>query len=192
MPAKRTAPEPVHDPRILRAISHPVRLRILDELTAGGPQRAADMAKVLGVPANQASFHLRQLAKYGLVVEAPEEARDGRDRVWRAVHEAGFNVDTVELAKSPGGEAAVSVFRRQWTAAAHDAVERAEFAERRKDAMVMVSETAIRLTRADAQEFASELNRLVEDWRVRGRDAAKGARTYQLLQILQPAREAQA
>ncbi len=84
------------------------------------------------------------------------------------------------------------MFRRQWTAGAHDAVDRAEFAERRKDAMVMVSDTAIRLTKADAEAFAAELNQLVDDWRVRGRDAAKGARTYQLLQILQPAREVQA
>ena len=193
MAAKRTAPEPVQDPRILRAISHPVRTRILDELGAGGPQRAADMAKVLGVPANQASFHLRQLAKYGLVVEAPEEARDGRDRVWRAVHEAGFNINTADIAQAPGGRAAVTVFRRQWTAGAHDAVDRAEFAERRKDIMVMVSDTGIRLTKADAEAFAAELTQLVDDWRVRGRDnAAKGARTYQLLQILQPAREVQA
>ena len=46
--------------------------------------RAADVAERLDIPANQASFHLRQLAKYGLVEEAPELARDGRDRVWRA------------------------------------------------------------------------------------------------------------
>ena len=191
MSSERTAPKPVQDPRILRAISHPVRTRILDELGAGGPQRAADIAKALGVPANQASFHLRQLAKYGLVVEAPEEARDGRDRVWRAVHEAGFNIDTTDIAQAPGGKAAVTVFRRQWTAGAHDAVDRAGFAERQKDAVVMVSDTALRLTKADAKEFADQLNRLVDDWRVRGRDAA-GARTYQLLQILQSAREVRA
>ena len=57
---------------MLRAIAHPVRARILDELGATGPMRAADIARALGIPANQASFHLRQLAKYGLAVEAPE------------------------------------------------------------------------------------------------------------------------
>src|ERR1700759_5621676 len=103
-------PEQVHDPRVLRAISHPVRNRILDELGATGPMRAADIAQALGIPANQASFHLRQLAKYGLAVEAPEEARDGRDRVWKASHESGLNIDTSELAATPGGKAAVSVF----------------------------------------------------------------------------------
>jgi predicted ArsR family transcriptional regulator len=185
-------PQPVSDPRILRAIAHPVRNRILDELSATGPMRAVDVANSLGIPANQASFHLRQLAKYGLVAEAPEEARDGRDRVWRAVHEAGLNVDIAELAKSPGGKAAVTVFRREWTATAHDAVERAEFAERQKDALVMVSDSAIRLTKADAQELAAALNDLVESWRVRGKSAAAEARTYQLLQILQPARDIEA
>src|SRR6478736_3986815 len=77
-------PQPLSDPRVLRAIAHPVRTRVLDELQASGPARAADIARELGIPANQASFHLRQLAKYGLVEEAPEEARDKRDRVWRA------------------------------------------------------------------------------------------------------------
>ena len=75
------------DPRILRAIAHPARSRILSELYAGGSLRAADVARTLDIPANQASFHLRQLAKYGLVEEAPDEARDRRDRVWRLVAE---------------------------------------------------------------------------------------------------------
>ncbi len=180
----------VHDPRILRAIAHPLRNRILEELSAGGPQRAADMATALGVPANQASFHLRQLAKYGLVVEAPEAARDGRDRVWRAVHEAGFKVDLNALAEAPGGKAAVTVFRRESAAAAHDAVDRGYFAQRSKDTTVMVSDSALRLSKDDARTMSQELADLVERWRLAGKAAGPEARTYQLLQILQPAREA--
>ena len=64
-------PQPVHDPRVLRAIAHPVRNRILDELGATGPMRAADVARSLGIPANQASFHLRQLAKYAATGLSP-------------------------------------------------------------------------------------------------------------------------
>src|SRR5690349_11611808 len=107
------------DVRMLRGIAHPVRNRILEEMSAGGPMRAADLADRLGIPANQASFHLRQLAKYQLVEEAPELARDGRDRVWRVVHEAGLSVNLKELAAQEGGKAAVQVFRRQWTSDAH-------------------------------------------------------------------------
>src|SRR5918998_4995830 len=115
--------EPVNDPRVLRALAHPVRGRILDEIEAAGPVRAADVARQLSIPANQASFHLRQLAKYGLVEEAPELARDGRDRVWRATHESGLSVNLEDLAQEQGGKAAVTVFRRQWTADAHAAID---------------------------------------------------------------------
>ena len=182
-------PQAVHDPKVLRAIAHPVRNRILDELSATGPMRAADIARELGIPANQASFHLRQLAKYGLAVEAPELARDGRDRVWKAAHESGLNINTSELALAPGGKAAVSVFRRQWTNAAHDAVNRADASESDPETLVMVSDSALRLTRADADELAEELTALVDSWRDRGRAAGPDARTYQVLQILQPAAE---
>jgi predicted ArsR family transcriptional regulator len=183
-------PQPVHDPRVLRAIAHPVRARILDELGAAGPMRAADIAAALAIPANQASFHLRQLAKYGLAVEAPEEARDGRDRVWKAAHEAGLNIDTVELAGAPGGTAAVQVFRRVWSDAAHEAVERAAQAERDPDTRVMVSDLSLRLTLAEADEFSEALHELADTWRRRGHGSGDDARTYQLLQVLQPARDA--
>ena len=99
-------PATVHDPRVLRAIAHPVRNRVLSELAATGAMRAADVARQLGIPANQASFHLRQLAKYGLVEEAPEEARDKRDRVWRATTTAALTVNLGELEKAPGGRTA--------------------------------------------------------------------------------------
>jgi hypothetical protein len=38
-------------------------------------------------------------------------------------------------------------------------------------------------------QFADELHELTNSWRRRGRKAGPEARTYQLLQILQPARE---
>lgn len=79
-------PDPEFDrltSRQLRAMSHPVRRRIVDLLSGGGTARAADLARTLELPANQISFHLRTLAAAELLEEAPEEARDRRDRVWR-------------------------------------------------------------------------------------------------------------
>jgi predicted ArsR family transcriptional regulator len=182
-------PEAVHDPRVLRAIAHPVRVRVLDELGATGPSRAADIARLLGIPANQASFHLRQLAKYGLVVEAPEEARDGRDRVWRAAHDEGLTVDIGALSAAPGGAAAVRVFRREAAAAAHEAVDRAYESSSDPEARTVISDSVLRLSRDDAGAFADALNALVTTWQRRGRTAGPDARTYQLLQLLQPARD---
>jgi predicted ArsR family transcriptional regulator len=67
---------------MLKAMSHPVRRRILALMEHSPPARATDLAGPLGLPVNQVSFHLRSLARAGLVAEAPEHARDRRDRVW--------------------------------------------------------------------------------------------------------------
>ena len=180
--------DPVSDPRVLRAIAHPMRQRVLGELVAAGHLRAADVAEVLGIPANQASFHLRQLAKYGLVEPAPELARDGRDRVWKPVHEHGLSLHVEEMAKGPGGKAAVSVWKRQAAASARAAVDRAYSARKARDSHVMISDEWIRLTKPEAKELADELIALHERWQDRTRDQpADGRRTYHLLEILQPA-----
>jgi len=174
------------DVRMLRGIAHPMRNRILEEMSAGGPMRAADVAERLGIPANQASFHLRQLAKYGLVEDAPELARDGRDRVWRVTFESGLSVNLDDLAVQDGGKAAVTVFRKQWTADAHAAIDRADRPERQQDAMVAVSTHAVRLTKEEARTLANEISDLVDGWREKGKSATT-SRTYEVLWVLQPA-----
>ncbi len=91
-------PKPqIHNPRVLRALAHPARSRILAELSATGRMRAADIARDLDIPANQASFHLRQLAKYGLVEEDPAAARDKRDRVWKLSAESDYVIELGEV-----------------------------------------------------------------------------------------------
>lgn len=100
------------DPRILRAIAHPTRNRVLHELGAVGSLRAADVAERLGIPANQASFHLRQLHKYGLIEEDPEATGDRRSRAWRLADPRGVSFSTREMAAQPGGPEAVKVFTR--------------------------------------------------------------------------------
>lgn len=67
---------------MLKAMTHPLRRRIIALMAPDLPLRAADLAAQLGEPANSVSFHLRKLAEAGLIVEAPEHARDRRDRVW--------------------------------------------------------------------------------------------------------------
>ncbi|WP_144875764.1 transcriptional regulator [Microbacterium sp. 1.5R] len=73
---------------MLKAYSHPLRRRILKVLARHDHMRAADIAAELDVPANSVSFHLRTLADADLIKEAPEHARDRRDRVWTPVRGA--------------------------------------------------------------------------------------------------------
>lgn len=73
----------IRDPRILRAIAHPVRLRLLEELAATGPATATELAERVGESPANCSWHLRQLARYGFIEEAGGGA--GRQRPWRVV-----------------------------------------------------------------------------------------------------------
>lgn len=191
MPDEHRETQPVHDPRMLRAIAHPVRNRVLHELSAGGSLRAADIARELGIPANQASFHLRQLAKYGLVEEDPAAARDKRDRVWKLASEEGWTANLGELESAPGGSAAVRVFRRTAAAWGHAVVDAAYAApqgtEEEKGTVRTVTEEAVRLTKDEAQELTRDLEAVVARWaeKTRGRDGAD-RRTYLLFSVLQP------
>jgi len=177
---------PVHDPRTLRAIAHPVRNRILAELGATGPMRAADLARELGVPPNQASFHLRQLAKYGLIEEDPDAGRDRRDRVWRLVSPDGVSIDLGALRRSPGGDAAAEVFSRTAAALGHAAVEAVFAAEREEGVIRTVNDSAIRLTYEEAQELAGDLDEIIRSWRERTRGQPGDRRTYLAYLALQP------
>lgn len=174
------------DPRVLRAIAHPTRNRILSELSAAGPLRAADIARLIDVPANQASFHLRQLAKYGLVEEAPDEARDKRDRVWRLADPDGISFRTRDLLDQPGGRAAYAVFQRSAVAWGHHLVDRALAVEPERGREKSVSEWALRLTPEESQEMLEEMSELVERWRGRTRDAGGDRTTYSVYQLIQP------
>jgi predicted ArsR family transcriptional regulator len=179
-------PRPMSDPRTLRAIAHPTRGRILDELGASGPMRAADLGEALGIPANQASFHLRQLAKYGVIQPAPEAARDKRDRVWKLQDERGFRLDVQDIEKRPGGKAAVSVFRQNKAAWAHRLVDEVFSFKKRKDTFSAIVDQPLKLTKDEAAEFMGEVDEVLSRWsdKTRGRDA--GRRTYVFYSMVQP------
>jgi len=70
------------DPRALRAMAHPTRLSLIGVLRREGPLTATQAGELIGQSSASCSFHLRQLAKYGLVEEAG--GGKGRERPWRA------------------------------------------------------------------------------------------------------------
>jgi DNA-binding transcriptional ArsR family regulator len=71
----------------LRAVAHPLRLRMLSLLT-GTAMSAAEVARELGVTQANASYHLRILRDAGELVEAGEERiRGGVAKRYRYPHE---------------------------------------------------------------------------------------------------------
>ena len=70
----------------MRALAHPVRMRIL-ELLAQGPSTATRLAGEIGESTGSTSYHLRALAKAELTTESDEMAlwyEAQRRQVWSA------------------------------------------------------------------------------------------------------------
>lgn len=156
-------PLAVTDPAMLRAFAHPMRQQILQELFVRNHARAADLAQWLGAPANVLSFHLRTLAKAGLVQELPEKARDKRDRVWGLAYQGGF---TFEDPSDPTLLAYVSD-RLDWLR--HLIAQDLE----NDQAVSAVQFGGALLTKAQAKELSDEISDVLAKWRKRGADDAE-------------------
>jgi DNA-binding transcriptional ArsR family regulator len=90
------------DAKVLEALAHPVRLDVLQYLMAEGPATASVCARAVGDTPSNCSYHLRVLARHGLV--RPDESGDARERPWRATI-TGFSTDGAD--PEPGGAVAV-------------------------------------------------------------------------------------
>jgi DNA-binding transcriptional ArsR family regulator len=91
----------LRDASALRALAHPVRIKLVGLLRREGPLTASEAGRRIGESSGSASYHLRQLARYGLVEEAG--GGRGRERPWRAtaLFTSWPNVaDTPELAEA--------------------------------------------------------------------------------------------
>ncbi|WP_261166716.1 helix-turn-helix transcriptional regulator [Microbacterium sp. Marseille-Q6965] len=158
-------PFEVTEVSMMRALAHPVRQQILAELVGRRHARAADLAGALDLPANSVSFHLRTLAKAGLIVEAPERARDRRDRVWKPLSLDGYRVSK----NSPEARLVTEPVLR-WLRALLVG-EADEFLGEPQETVRISNISQVPLTKAEAEELAAEVDELGKRWAVRVRDA---------------------
>ncbi|MEV5695595.1 winged helix-turn-helix domain-containing protein [Micromonospora globbae] len=153
------------DPTALRGLAHPLRVRLLDLLREHGPATATGLAARLGLSSGATSYHLRQLARYGFVVEEPDRAV-GRERWWRAAHR-GTVVDSVA---GPAAPAEAEGYLRAVAAMYADRVDRwiGELPALPADwsAVPTISDWRLRLTPAEAAELHDRLIALVGEYRL--------------------------
>jgi len=155
----------ITDSRTLAALTHPVRRRLLDVLKVDGPATASMLAERTGQAVGNVSHHLHTLAACDLVAEAPELARDRRERWWRLAVRAtrweskDFGGDAaseaIELAASSHGlDRQVGFVRAYLAAGDHDAWPTGPFS----------TDTWLRVTDAELAEFAAEVIDLYRRW----------------------------
>jgi hypothetical protein len=80
-PGSSKAPGEIVDAATMRALAHPLKWALMDALLLEGTATSTQCAELVGDTQANCSFHLRQLARYGLVEEAPSSSK--RERPWR-------------------------------------------------------------------------------------------------------------
>jgi DNA-binding transcriptional ArsR family regulator len=191
---KRTAPRrtiKLTDPRALRAVAHPIRLELIGLLRRSGPLTATRASELIGESAASCSFHLRQLAKYGLVEEAG--GGRGRERPWRAT---AMFTEWPEIGGAPETDAASELLSTVVAERYFENVmgwlerRRHEPAEWREAAMF--GDTILYLTPAELGDVARRIRELAEPYVGRTADAERrpeGSRAVSLLHLVFPLAE---
>ncbi|MFG3533159.1 helix-turn-helix domain-containing protein [Streptomyces sp. NPDC047917] len=147
--------------RNLRGVAHPLRVRILTVLRTEGPATATTLARRLDQNTGATSYHLRQLAEYGFIVEAP--SRGGRrERWWQAAHVNTVVPDDSVLAGEDGlGIAYLQALGRVWSDAMTAAIDAtASLSPEWRDAQDF-GDYVLTLTPGEAEELSAEIHRLL-------------------------------
>lgn len=156
----------VLDGGALRALAHPLRVRMYDILSQYGPQTASSLAERLGESSGSTSYHLRALAKHDLIREVAGRGT-GRERWWERP-DRGVSFGGPEAMESPAGRAAKQIVmveflrnrNEQLLDYATRGIEQEE--ERWRDGSIISSATT-RLTAAQAKELSAKIMALIDE-----------------------------
>ncbi len=171
------------DPTALRALSHPVRLRILGLLRVDGPSTASALAVRLGLNSGVTSYHLRQLAQHRFVIDEAERG-NGRDRWWKAAHQSTRSGETAE--STPEGREADDAFGQAIAVVHTEQLQRAveerpllPLPWRRPSTL---SDWGLKVTPVRATELMDALVKVVDGWQ---EDSTEGEDVQDFVVVLQ-------
>jgi DNA-binding transcriptional ArsR family regulator len=177
------------DPTVLRGIAHPLRLALVGLLRREGPLTATQASAWLGEPPQKLTFHLGQLAKYGLVEEAG--GGRGRERPWRAT------ADLTQWASAPEGlemaaasEMLESVMTRVYFDLASAWIKRKTTEPKEWQEAAEFGDRFLFLTAAELRQLREELGRSLERYLERNLHPElrpDGSRAVTLIQLAFPA-----
>jgi DNA-binding transcriptional ArsR family regulator len=157
-------------PRTLRALAHPLRLRLLGALRTDGPATVTTLAAAVDEAIPLVSYHLRQLAEHGFIEQAPDLAKDRRETWWKASHEF-TSWSMTDFLDTPERLDAVGVLQREILRRHVARIEQffghAQNWDEEWLAASEMSDVRLNLTPAELTAMKTELWEVVERWRER-------------------------
>ncbi|MGX1694382.1 ArsR/SmtB family transcription factor [Microbacterium keratanolyticum] len=156
------------DPGALKALAHPLRVRIFDVLSTAGPQTASSLAAIVGETSGATSYHLRALAAHDLIREVPGRGT-GRERWWERP-KVRIDFAGPSDSMSPGTKAAAQIVTAEFLRLRHEALlaymrrsesDESDESDAWRDAHLIMT-AGIMMTAAQTQELQKELTAVVE------------------------------
>ncbi|MEE6256869.1 winged helix-turn-helix domain-containing protein [Plantactinospora sonchi] len=176
------------DPRALRGYAHPLRLALVGLLRREGPLTATQAAERLNESVPSCSYHLRQLARYGLAERVA--GADERERPWRATASTTSWDDTSddpEVRAATDQLNAVILEHYLQRARAHLALRAHEPQQWR--ALTGFGDTILYLTAEELAELTRRMETLLTEYDDRLTDPTKrpdGSRAIAVIQLVLP------
>lgn len=154
----------LRDPRAIRALAHPARMAVIDELFSQDVERTAtELAALVGITPSAMSYHLRALERFGLLTRG-RATKDLRQRPWRAVartlgvESRGTSGATAETALADHVLGRLSERWRAWVSSPHPA---------EWESAAHLSRAIVRLTPAEATALQADIDALIKAYRPR-------------------------
>ena len=172
------------DLEALKALAHPLRVKIFDTLSTYGAFTASGLGERLGESSGATSYHLRQLEKHGFVSEVKGKGV-GRERWWERVP-GGIDLRPDDDTWSSAGRQAAKAVVDQWVQSRQIAVN--EFLNRGFDELPStwfeastVSLTNVFVTAEQLADFSARYQQMVEEFQEKFRNQkAVGSRPVQI------------
>lgn len=170
----------ITDPQVMRAMAHPARIEIMEHL--GGRDdgvTATECAALVRLSPSAASYHLRELARYGLIEQAPSRG-DARERVWRSTSQGWSVGGDLEQPEARAAELRlIDVYlARDFARIRNWFVEQPDAPKRWRDVSELSSQVLL-LTADELREVNAAVREVLSPYRRRSRvaDPPEGART---------------
>lgn len=173
------------EPSALKALAHPMRVRIYDLLSERGPQTASSLAALIGETSGATSYHLRALAAHDLIREVPDRGT-ARERWWERP-KGRINMPGPAEAMSPSNRAAAQIVTTEFLRLRHQTL--MEYINRPESSQPegwqdagLVMTTMLDITAEQMTELKNELSAVVDAAieRYRGQEAQPGTRRVTL------------
>jgi DNA-binding transcriptional ArsR family regulator len=172
-----------------KVISNKLRMKILHIFDDEIPRTSKQLADILGLPASKVHYHVRELAKVGLLELNKTQEKGGIIEKYYLPIAKGYRICLDEEPSTEGGEKStryilLKTLFEEYQDSYLEAEEKMEFSEIKKESTVLkpfLKLSTLYLSFEDQSEFYQELELFLQKWSMISNQNTKDTESIRLL-----------